>query len=197
MPLYDLLIVKTLQRSTNKLSGILLICASMGVISCGDQPAAAIEPAPTCGVEGTLNVEIFGGLRASLGWDSDDMVCEGMPRPDGEGARLRFAGTIEIDSKTRQLAFILGLPDLGPGEVRTELATNVTVIEEGTGRFFGTQGAQNCWTDIRTHEKLPASTVHRISGILYCVTSLAELNGNSSISFADLEFTGQLNWKTR
>ncbi len=107
---------------------------------------------------------------------------------------MRFAGT--TDGKLK-LAFILGLPDLVEGETASELPTNVTLMEEGTGRFFGTRDAVNCWTDIDLHEPVrPAvSSTYRIGGVLYCVAPLADLNGNASISFADLKFTGRLDWQ--
>ena len=154
----------------------------------------AVEQTPACGSDGALVAEIYGGVRASIDWDAGVLQCEGMPRPNGEGARLRFAGMADGE---RPLAFILGLPDLVKGEIASELPTNVTLIEEGTGRFFGTRDTANCWTDIEMHERIPAaeSAPYRIRGILYCVAPLAELNGNSSISFADLEFTGLLDWE--
>lgn len=107
---------------------------------------------------------------------------------------MRFAGSADGE---RQLAFILGLPDLIEGETAKEIPTNVTLMEEGTGRFFGTRDATNCWTDVDEHEQLQEfdSPTYRISGILYCVAPLAELNGSSSISFADLKFTGRLDWE--
>ena len=154
--------------------------------------------APACGSDGALVVEIYGGVRASIDWDAGILQCQGMPRPNGEGARLRFAGPAGTIDGERQLAFILGLPDLVEGQTATELPTNVTLMEEGTGRFFGTRDTANCWTDIETHERMSPekSSDYRISGILYCVAPIAGLDGNSSISFADLTFTGRVTWES-
>lgn len=171
-----------------------MACLVLCVSACGDPEPIAAEQTPACGADGRLVAEIYGGVRASIDWDASMLECEGMPRPNGEGARLRFAGPADDG---RRLAFILGLPGLVEGETAGELPTNVTLMEEGTGRFFGTRDVANCWTDIEMHERLqPAeSPIYRISGVLYCVAPLAELNGNSSISFADLKFTGRLNWE--
>jgi hypothetical protein len=70
-------------------------------------------------------------------------------------------------------------------------------MEEGGGRFFGTRDTVNCWTDIDLHEPVQpaASSTYRIGGVLYCVAPLADLNGTASISFADLRFTGRLDWQ--
>jgi hypothetical protein len=182
-----------LQISAEKFSGIAMACLALSVSACGDPEPIAAEQALACGTDGALVAEIFGGVRVSIDWDAGVLECQGMPRPNGEGARLRFAGPVGTAGGERRLAFILGLPDLQRGETGKELPTNVTLMEEGTGRFFGTRDAVNCWTDIETHEQVePAG--YRISGILYCVAPLADLNGNSNVSFTDLKFTGHIIW---
>jgi len=184
-----------LQLTARKLPALALACLSPCLPACTDSAPVAAETPPSCGPEGAVTAEIYGELRASIDWGAGDFECEGMPRPAGEGARLRFAGMAGEAPDRRRLAFILGVPGLRQGETANELPTNVTVIEEGAGRFFGTRGASSCWTDIGAHENLSASD-YRISGILYCVAPLAGLNGNSSISFAELEFSGRLNWES-
>ena len=173
-----------------------MACLVLCVSACGDPEPLATGRTPACGNDGAFVAEIYGAVRASIHWDAAILECQGMPRPNGEGARLRFAGPSGAADGTRRLAFILGLPDLVEGETAQELPNNVTLMEEGTGRFFGTRDAVNCWTDIETQEPLQSgeSSTYRISGVLYCVAPLADLNGNSSISFADLQFTGRLDW---
>jgi hypothetical protein len=171
-----------------------LVASTIALLACTDTAPVASSPEPSCGPEGALNAEIYGGIRASINWGAAELDCQGMPRPAGAGARLRFAGATGDGPDARQLAFILALPDLEQGEIASELPTNVTVIEEGAGRFFGTRGASTCWTDVAAHEKLPASSGYRISGLLYCVAPLADVNGNASITFAELTFTGRLDW---
>lgn len=151
---------------------------------------------PGCGPDGQLVGEIYGSVRASIDWGRVTLSCEGMPRPNGEGARLRFAGPAVADGEELRLAFILGLPDLVEGETAAELPTTVTMIEEGNGEFFATGDTSSCWTDIDTHERTQTAgtSEYRISGVLYCVAPLANLNDNSSVSFADLRFTGRLDW---
>jgi len=182
-----------LQFSAEISAGIALACLVLSLPACDEPEPAIVERTLACGHDGALVAEIYGGVRASITWDAAALECEGTPRPNAEGARLRFAGKADGE---RQLAFILGLPDLVAGETATELPTNVTLIEEGTGRYFGTRDTANCWTDIDVHEQIQAaeSMPYRFRGILYCVAPLAKLNGNSSISFADLKFTGRLDW---
>ena len=152
--------------------------------------------APACGESGRLTTELFGGIQGSLDWQAGDLACEGMPRPDDEGARLKLSGPYKSGDSVTTLTFILGLPDLEAGQTGDELPTNVTLMEEGSGRFFGTPDADGCWTDVT--EQKPADSGEEneflITGSLYCVSPLAELNGGSSVNFTELNFTGRVTW---
>ena len=119
-----------------------------------------------------------------------------MPRPAGEGARLRFAGTAGDDDQA--IAIIIALPALQRGEATRELASNVTLIEEGSGRFFSTSGLDTCWTDVDEQVALEdPPDRYTISGTLYCITPLAEVNGDSGVSLRELKFAGLLDWGTK
>lgn len=136
-------------------------------------------------------------MRESVSWSAATLTCESMPRPGGDGARLRLSGPVGEGVETRTIAFILGIPDLEPGRTGKEFPTNVTLVEEGTGRFFSTRETGGCWTDIERHDPVDGENDHeyRIGGILYCVSPLAELNGTAGVTFTDLHFAGRINWK--
>jgi hypothetical protein len=203
----DQQISQTLQKSANYLShrtrsacrsAFLLALPLLLAGACKSPEPVVTVPASQCAEDGRLTADLYGGLRASLDWQGDVLECDGMPRPNGEGARLHFAGPAQDGSAKRSLAFILAIPDLQQGETATELPTNVTVIEEGTGRFFGTQNTENCWSDIQRNEQVGNMDDwdYRVSGIVYCLAPLAELNGTASVTFAEMKFTGRLTWET-
>ncbi len=173
--------------------GAIILLAACGADS--DPQVQASEPRSeqlSCDASGYLQTEIYGSIRASLHWKGS-LQCDGMPRPNGEGARLRFAG---LTAENEPLALILGLPDLFPGTTGVELPTNVTLIAENQGRFFSTPDTSNCWTDALSHDALDGDRKRsRISGALYCVAALAEVNGASSITLGDLKFAGVLDWQ--
>lgn len=154
--------------------------------------AAAEMPAADCGPAGYVQTELFGALAGRIEWDHRHVVCEGMPRPDSVGARLRFAGSAADDV---ELAFIIALPELRRGQAGKELQSKVTIIEEGVGRFFSNGDQDTCWTDVLELEPLPASdSLFAIRGALYCVAPLAEVNGNADVTLDDFEFRGLLDW---
>ncbi len=119
------------------------------------------------------------------------MICESMQRPNGAGIRLRFAGDIAGE----RLAFIIAIPELQRGEAAAELPSNVTATVEGSGRFFSTPNLDSCWTDVDSQTPLPGDNdSFAISGTLYCVAPLGELNGDAAVSIPELSFATVVGW---
>ncbi len=179
-------------------SGLLILWLLISAAACSrnaavDLPDAQPAPAPVyrCGAGGFLEAELVGAVSASLEWNADVLACEGMPRPQERGARLRFAGPGLQPGQT--LAVIIAMPDLERGATGPEFATNATVMVEGSGRFFSTSGDEVCWTDIVRQEPLTADR-YAIAGSLYCIAPLVEINGDSSVTIAELSFSGLVDW---
>ncbi len=138
---------------------------------------------------------MYGALSGSLDWSTGDLHCAGMPRPGGAGARLRFAGVANDGGQA--IAIILALPQLAKDATGREFASNVTLIEEGSGRFFSTINTDNCLTDIVSLTAIDGSDDrYSIQGKTYCISPLAEVNGTSSVSLPELHFTGLIDWSS-
>ena len=79
---------------------IAAVAYAAGLAACGDTPEPAalpvlVPPPPEtrgCGERGYLRTNFYGEYSGPVDWSKDNLDCEGMPRPNGEGARLRFAG---------------------------------------------------------------------------------------------------------
>jgi len=158
-------------------------------------PVARAEPQPVlmCGDRGRLQAQLYGAISAQLLWNRDELECGGMPRPEGRGARLHFAG--QVDAENHRITLIIAIPELQRAGTGTEYPSNVTVIEEGSGRFFSTSGLDNCLTDITALNAVDETGDRfSIDGNLYCVSPLAEINGTSSMSISDMQFSGLLDW---
>lgn len=148
--------------------------------------------ARACGTQGHLTTELYGAIAANVDWSASELECTGMPRPGGEGARLRFAGRTD---DSRHIAIIIALPGLERDAEETEYPSTVTLIEEGSARFFNSADLNNCWTEIASMQAIGDSVDQfTIGGALYCVSPLAEVNGDSSVSISTLEFHGLLDW---
>jgi hypothetical protein len=160
-------------------------------VTAGSNPAAAAATAADC----EIRARIIGALSADIAWTGTNLTCEGMPRPGGAGARLKFAGASPDGG--RPIAIIIAVPDLVRNEAARELASNVTLIEEGGGRFFSTANLDICMTDIHSSQELPGSANRSsVSGAVYCVAPLAQVNGKSSVSIPQLSFTGLIDWSS-
>ena len=156
-------------------------------------PTASEPLPPPCGDGGELQTELYGAIAGRISWGHADIQCSGMRRPEGRGARLRFAGPFEPGD--RRLALIIAIPGLERGLTGDEYESNVTLMEEGSGRFFSTASLGNCLTNVTRVDALDESGDRfAISGKLYCVAPLAEVNGAASVSISDLHFSGLLDW---
>ena len=144
--------------------------------------------------------ETWGALEAKVDWQTQQMSCEGMRGPSGEGARLRFAGQIGTASERQNVAVIFSIPDLAGGGTGEELRTRVTIIEEDAGRCFSTQDAGVCWSNINRQDPrsdyrgVTMSGHYEIEGLLDCVAPVAELHGAASVTLSDVKFRGSLSW---
>ena len=169
------------------------------VVSCGEsvpEPPVGGADARLCGPGSYVHAELYGALGGALDWRAN-LACEGMPRPAGQGARLRLSGPAPGD-EDQQLALILGIRGLERGATGDGLQTHVTLIAEDQGLFFSTTDAASCWTDIAGHAAIDGSMdAYQISGVLYCVAPLPEVNGSKSVTLGELEFAATLNWKAR
>jgi len=177
------------------------LVAALAIAAAACRPAAVPEPgtamANAAGCDGFLRATLHGGLSIDIDWQGQGLTCEGMPRPGDGGVRLRFAGHLSDAGRTRRVAVIIGIEGLARGETGRERATNITLIEEGEGRFFSTRDANDCWTDVS--RQVPAHDdaggLFALDGTVYCVSPLAELNGGSAISFTEMTFSGIVDWE--
>ena len=174
----------------------LLVCAALaGCHSGADVAAEAVEegPALLCGADGYLSAQLFGAIETRLDWDRNDLECTGMPRPEGQGVRLRLAA--EDPGTGSELVFIIAMPEFERDSGPAEFDSNTTLIESGSGRFFSTPDTDNCLVDVESVRSLDeAGDRYSIAGTLYCVTPLPEVNGVSSVSIPELRFSGLLDW---
>jgi hypothetical protein len=166
--------------------------------ACGQAPENKVpvpEPDATlesnCGSTGYLSTELYGSIARQISWAAAEFRCESMLRPDGKGVRLRFVG----DAADSQITIILALPELRRADTVKESPTVVTLTVEGSGRFFSTPTLESCWSDIAAQDPVgDGGDRYEVSGTLYCVAPLGEINGSAAISIPQLEFRGIIDW---
>jgi len=153
--------------------------------------AGASPAASTCGGEGFLSASLSGAIEAEIDWPDAELRCDSMRRPDDRGVRLRLSGVV----RGEQLAFIIALPELAAGQTGPGFDGVVTIMVEGSGRFFSTPNLGACWADIDTNAALAdAAGAHVVAGTVDCVAPLGEFNGDAYVDLRDLHFSGVGDW---
>jgi hypothetical protein len=162
-------------------SALAAACALLAA-GCGQaNTTTASAPAPGAEVfcapasEGLLRARLQGAIDAEIDWSAPGVAqCLGSPRPNGDGLRLVYKGKVD----ETPLLIVIGIAGVGPGESGRNVAANVTLVREGAGAFFSTQGDDKCALDELRQEPVGGQDGrYRLSGRGYC-TQPARALGN-------------------
>jgi len=93
---------------------------------------------------GAIKARLQGAIDTEFDWGADAPHCLGSLRPQGDGVRLVYKGSAP---GVGPLLVVLGIAPLKPGESARNVPVNVTVVREGTGQFYATQGDDKCAFD--------------------------------------------------
>jgi hypothetical protein len=128
---------------------------------------------------GFLRARLQGDIDADIDWSADSPQCRGGRRPSGDGIRLLYKGG---DGAHGTLLIVLGAGPLGAGENARNVPVNLTVVREGSGRFFATQGDDKCAFDEVKQEPLPAGKgQYLLTGRGFCTQPARALGGDGSV----------------
>jgi hypothetical protein len=143
------------------------------------KPPGGEEILCTPAEDGQLRARLQGAIDAELDWSWDVPQCLGAPRPDGDGVRLLYRGRIAGDEP---VLIVIGIAWLRAGETSRNVPVNITVLREGTGQFFATQGGDKCALDEVRQERLaPDATRYRLTGRGYCTQPARALSGDGAV----------------
>ena len=138
-----------------------------------------------------LRARLNGAIDTELSWTDRNLTCKGSVRPNGEGIRLRFAAA---DSQSH-LVLLFGITGLKEGESGKAVPVNLTIMREGSGEFYGTQGDNKCTIDDIRQEPLQGiplrQRAYRIVARGFCTQPARSLNGDGSILVTRFDFAGR------
>ncbi|MGI9245811.1 MAG: hypothetical protein ACR2I8_03790, partial [Steroidobacteraceae bacterium] len=146
--------------------------------SAGSPPSpAAANPAATAAPNaaealcrpaesGALKARLQGAIEAEIDWHAPAVPqCIGGPRPGGDGLRLVYKG----QAGTQPLLVIIGVALRSGDRAARNVPANITLVPEGSGRFFATQGDDKCFLDAVTQEPVAGHDgQYRLRGRGYC-----------------------------
>ena len=141
--------------------------------------------------EGSLRARIDGDLRADIDWAPPLPQCRGGPRPGGDGVRLIYRGEVPGQGP---LLVVIGIGPLAPGQDLNQVPANVTLVREGTGRFYATQGNDKCAAD-EVRQTPVGDGSYRITVRGYCVQPARTLDGTASVLMSRFDATAVVAWQ--
>jgi hypothetical protein len=150
----------------------------------GPATATAAATASRC----FLTTRLKGALDAAVDWQDGALLCEGGARPEGRGLRASFAGK---GPQGESLRFVFGMAAT-PGEAAArDVPTHLTLIVEGTGTLYSTQGDTQCATELLEQSPVagqPGQWRMRARG--YCIDPALTLDARARLYVERFDFEG-------
>ena len=177
----------------------LLTLLLLGLPEAAVQPASPPPPvAEHClpGDAGFLSMRLRGSIEADVEWRAPELVCTGMPRPDGRGLRLRFSGPLPGSGN---LAIVFAAPGLGMGSSARGVPANVTLLDEAGEHIYGTQGDSRCQFDsvkqwALADPSLPSHS-YQVSARGFCTAPARALDGDGAVLLTRFDFAGLVTYE--
>lgn len=97
-----------------------------------------------------------------------------------------------------KLVFVFGIAGLREGQSGSVLPINVTVMREGSGEFYGTQGDDKCTIDRITQEPL-IGIPHRVRAYRivvrgFCTEPARAINGTGAVLISRFDYAGRVDF---
>lgn len=160
-----------------------------------EAPAVSVAGNSSCpsSTQPVISGELHGSVNGQITGTAENTHCEGMSRPGNRGIRLRFQ--IRPADADSNVVMIFGVDQVEPEDKGTGIRTTVTLIDEGTQRFFSTGGQNSCFTDIDAHDYDVALNLSRVKGIVWCTAAIPQVNGERSVRLTEMRFDGLVQWR--
>jgi hypothetical protein len=162
--------------------------------------ASAAQPAASgcfAAGDGYLRARMRGALTLDLDWKNSQMLCEGGPRPSGNGMRVSIAGPERGDG--RRIRMVFGIGGVGEGRDGETLRTNVTILFEGEKRAFATQGDDKCTVDKLTQQRVETlgagRAVYRVVARGFCLGPATSLTREERVFLTSFDFAGRVEFE--
>jgi len=166
------------------------------------QPAAAPKAAPAQPAKclpagnGYLRARLAGTLSSELNWGNEGTECTGAVRPTDGGIRMRFSRP----EGQHKLVLVFGIAQLAEGKSAHNLPVNVTLIREGAGEFFSTQGDDKCTLDRVTQDAIVGipnrSRTYRVTARGFCTEPARAVRGKGSVLLSRFDYSGRVDFGT-
>lgn len=154
-------------------------------------PGASLPSAETAlcvpAEAGSLRARLKGAIEADLDWRAPQPQCRGSVRPQGDGLRLVYRGSVPGNGA---LLIVLGAGPLRPGQSARHVPVNLTLVREGTGEFYATHGDGKCaFDEVRQSPFGAAPGLYRLEGRGYCTQPARTVDGERAVLLSTFDVT--------
>lgn len=166
----------------------------LGLLWHGSAPAdAAVAAASGClsSGDGYVRAKLRGAITADIDWPNSGTECQGESKSDPAGVRLSFRRTA---GSRPNLLFVFGLTGVREGETLHASGVNLTIIEQGTSRIYGTRGDSRCTADSLTQRPLDGAHTYRIEARCFCIQPAHAVRGDGAVLVSRFDFAGVVNY---
>ena len=143
---------------------------------------------------GYLRARLSGALSTELNWGNDGTECTGAVRPTDGGIRMRFS---RPDGQGK-LVLVFGIAQLREGKPARNLPVNVTLIREGAGEFYSTQGDDKCMLDHVTQDAIVGiphrSRSYRVTARGSCTEPARAVRGTGAVLLSRFDIAGRVDF---
>jgi hypothetical protein len=160
--------------------------------------AAATAGAAAClaSGDGYLHAHLAGAIEENVDWPNSGTRCEGGPRDKPPGVRLSFR---RAHGGKTDLLFVFGITGVREGQPAHEAGVNLTLIVQGTTRFYGTLGDSRCTVDSLTQRRLGQRRpghggTYRVEARGFCTQPAHAVHGEGAVLVSTFEFAGPVTY---
>lgn len=144
-----------------------------------------------------MRARLSGAIDLELDWENDGTECTGAVRPTDGGVRMKFSRAAAGDSN---IVLVFGIANLQEGRSAKSLPVNVTVIREGEGEFYSTQGDDKCMLDEVSQEAIVGvphrSRSYRVIARGFCTEPARAVRGPGVVLMSRFDFAGRVDFET-
>jgi hypothetical protein len=141
--------------------------------------------------DGYLRARLAGAVEARINWSNSGLRCQGETRETPAGVRLSF----QHRGAKPNLLFVFGLTGVQEGRPAHAVATNLTVIVQGTDRIYGTLGDSRCTVDSLSQRRLGTGKRYRLEARGFCTQPAHAVRGDGAVLVSTFEFAGVVNYE--
>jgi hypothetical protein len=159
--------------------------------SAAPPPAAAAPANCLSSGDGYLRARLAGAVEARINWGNAGLRCEGEARDAPPGVRLSF----QRRGAKPDLLFVFGLTGVSEGRSARAVATNLTVIVQGTDKIYGTLGDSRCTVDSLAQRRVGTGKRYRLEARGFCTQPAHAVRGDGAVLVSTFEFAGVVNYE--